>query len=344
MTCSRTIQRNSLEDFAQPLSPSRRKVLGLALTGALLGGTSAARAQAPWPSKPIRFIVGFSAGGPTDTFARLLARKLSDQLGQPVAIENRVGANANIAAEAVARSESDGYTFLYNSSSLATSASLYRNLRYDAKKDLLPVGMTMSVPIAFVVHPSVPVGTPTDLVEFLKAQQGKVTYASGGIGNAQHLGMEMLLRAYGVQASHIPYKGSSQAHLDLVAGRTSMMIDTVGSVLPYIRDQRLRALATLSLERLPTLPDVPTIAESGLPGFELEAWQGVMAPANTHESIVNRMNVELAKALMSDEVKASLSAQSGRARTGSPRAYDQYLRAEIERYARVINELNITID
>mgnify|MGYP002078828286 CR=1 FL=1 len=327
-----------------PASASRRRMLAIALSGAALGRHALSAAQTDWPSRPIRFVVGFAAGGPTDSFARLLAKKLGEQLGQPVTVENRPGANANIAAEAVARSAPDGYTFLYNSSSLAISASLYRQLRYDARKDLTPVGLVMSVPTVFVVHPSLPVHTPAELVSYLKAHPRELNYASGGVGNAQHLGMEMFLQAAGLEASHIAYKGSSQAHVDLLGGRTQMMLDTVGSVMPHIRDKRLRAIATPSLKRVASLPDVPTLHEGTMPGFELEGWYGLMAPAKTPEAIVQRMNAEIARAMESEELRAALAFQSGRSLAGPIRAYDDYLKVEIERYAKVVKALNLSVD
>lgn len=320
-----------------PARISRRDLLALAAGGVALGAHPGARAQAEWPAKPIRFVVGFAAGGPTDSFARLLAKKLTEQLGQPVSVENRVGANANIAADLVAKSPPDGHTFLYNSSSLAISASLYKDLRYDARRDLVPVGLVMAVPVALVVHPSLPVTTPQELVAYLKSRPKALSFASGGVGNAQHLGMEMFLQAFGLESNHVPYKGSSQAHVDLIAGRTQMMMDTVGSVLPHVQDRRLRPIAIASLQRIPVLPDVATLHESGMPGFELEGWYGVMAPARTPEAIVRRLNAEIDRAMKSDEARAALAAQNARSLAAPPQAFATLLQAEIARYAKIVN-------
>ena len=324
-----------------PSSTGRRRLLGLGAASVVLARSGAALAQTDWPNKPIRFVVGFAPGGPTDSFARLLAKRLTEQLGQPVSIENRVGANANIAAELVARAAPDNSTFLYNSSSMAISASLYKDLKYDARRDLMPVGLVMGVPIAFVVHPSLPVSSPAELVAYLKSRPRELNYASGGVGNAQHLGMEMVLQHFGLEASHIAYKGSAPAHIDLIAGRTQMMIDTVGSVMPYILDKRLRPIATLSAQRVSSLPGVPTMRESGMPGFELAAWYGLMAPARTPESIVRKLNAEIDRAMKTDELRAAVTGQGGLPLTGTPEAYDAYLQTEIARYAKVIRGLNV---
>ncbi|RYZ11928.1 MAG: tripartite tricarboxylate transporter substrate binding protein [Comamonadaceae bacterium] len=300
-----------------------------------------AGAQPDWPSKPIRMIVGFAAGGPTDSFARVVAKKLGEQLGQQVVVENRAGANANVAAEAVARAPADGHTVLYNSSSIAISATLYKNLRYDVRKDLVPVSLLMSLPIIMVVNPAFPVTTPQELVARLKAEPGRYNYASGGAGNAQHLGMAMVMQRFGTAANHIPYKGSSAAYIDLLGGRVEFMIDAAGSLAPYVKDGRLRPIAALSEQRLPEHPNLPTMAESGMPGFELEGWYGVMVPARTPQAIVQRLHAELSKAMNSDELKAALATQGGRPLVSTPQQYQSYLEAEISRYGKVIGDLDI---
>jgi tripartite-type tricarboxylate transporter receptor subunit TctC len=323
---------------------SRRTLLAASLAGSVPACPLSVHAQPDWPNKPLRFLVGFAAGGPTDGFARLLAKKLGDQLGQPVVVENRVGANANVAAEAVARAPADGYTFLYNSSSLAISASLYKNLRYDARKDLTAVSLIMSLPTLLVAHPSVPASTPTELVRHLKAHPGRVSYASGGTGNAQHLGMAMVLQHFGLEATHVPYKGSAPAHLDLLAGRVQLMIDASTVLMPYIRDKRLQPIASLGVQRLPGLPDTPTLAESGFPGFELDGWYGLMAPAGTPGPVIQRMSAEIAKAMASDELKSALDKQGGRNIVAPPEKFAAYLQSEIQRYGKVIADLGIVAE
>lgn len=322
----------------------RRTLLAAGLAAALPGAPTLAHAQADWPTRPVRFVVGFAAGGPTDGFARMLAKQLGEQLGQQVIVDNRAGANGNVAAEYVARAAPDGYTFLLNSSSLAISASLYKNLRYDARKDLAPVALLMALSVVFVAHPSVPATTLPELLAYIKANPGKLNYASGGVGNAQHLGMAMLLQHFGLEANHIPYTGSAPAHVDLLAGRVQLMIDASSVLLPYVRDKRLKVYASLSPQRLPDLPQTPTLAESGFPGFELEGWYGLMAPAKVPESIIRRMAAAVAKVMPTDEVKNWLSAQGGRSIAAPPDKYDAYLQSEIARYGKVIRELNIATE
>jgi tripartite-type tricarboxylate transporter receptor subunit TctC len=272
-----------------------------------------------------------------------LAKRLSDQLGQPVIVDNRPGANANIAAEAVARSAPDGYTFLYNSSSLAISPAVYHELRFDVRKDFTAVSLVMAVPAIIVMSPSVPVETVAELVAYMKAHPGALSYASGGVGNIGHLGMEMFFRGAGVEAKHVPYKGNSAAYPDLLAGRVHFLIETVGTVMPYLREKKLRALVALGPQRASALPDVPTARESGIP-IELETWQGIMAPANMPPEIVRRMNAEIATAMASDEIRSALAGQYGRSLAGSPQQYESYLRAEMVKYAQIAKMLNLTLD
>lgn len=322
----------------------RRTLLAAGLAAALPGASLSVHAQADWPTRPVRFVVGFAAGGPTDGFARMLAKQLSDQLGQQVIVDNRAGANGNVAAEYVARATADGYTFLLNSSSLAISPSLYKNLRYDARKDLAPVALLMALSVVFVAHPSVPATTLPELLAYIKANPGKLNYASGGVGNAQHLGMAMILQHFGLDANHIPYTGSAPAHVDLLAGRVQLMIDASSTLLPYVRDKRLKVFASLSPERLPELPQTPTLAESGFPGFELEGWYGLMAPAKVPEAVVLRMSVAIAKVMTTAELRNWLAAQGGRSIVAPADKYDAYLQSEIDRYGKVIRSLNIVAE
>jgi tripartite-type tricarboxylate transporter receptor subunit TctC len=329
---------------ALPLASTGRRRFHALLAGvALAAWSTGAVAQTVWPSKPVRFVVGFAAGGPTDAFARILAKRLGDQLGQPVIVDNRPGANANIAAEAVARSAPDGYTFLYNSSSLTISPAVYRELPFDVRKDFTAVGLVMAVPAIIVMNPSVPVETAAELVAYMKAHPDALSYASGGVGNLGHLGMEMFFRGAGVEAKHVPYKGNSAAYPDLLAGRVHFLIETAGAAMPNLREKKLRALVTLGSQRVSALPDVPTARESGIP-IELETWQGIMAPAKTPAEIVRRMNAEIAAAMASDEIRSALAGQYGRSLAGSPQQYESYLLAEMAKYAQIAKVLNVTLD
>ncbi len=324
---------------------SRRKWL-LALMGCALAVTALPRpAQAAaYPDRPIRLVVPFPPGGPTDLVSRVIARKMSDELGQQVLVDNRPGANGNIGNEIVAKAPADGYTVLYNTSSIALSQALYKKLPYDVKRDLLPVAMTANVPLVLEVNAQVPANTVPEFVAWLKSHPGKMTYGSAGNGNVTHLAAFLFLQANGLDAVHAPYKGSAPALTDLASGQVQFMTDTINSSLPFIRDKRMKALAVTSAARNAQLPDVPTLAESGMQGFEVGAWQGMMVPARTSPDIVRRLNAAALKALASPDVRASLAAQGAEARGSSPDAYAKYMAQEIDRWQKVVKDSGVTLD
>ena len=322
----------------------RRTLLKLAAIGLAAGAAPALHAQTAWPTQPVRMVIPFPPGGPTDLVGRVIAQALSEQLGQNVIVENKPGANANIAAELVARAPADGYTFMYNTSSLALSAVLYSKLNYDALKDFAPVALTAAVPMVLVVHPSVPAKTVPEFIDLLKKNPGKLVYGSAGNGNVTHLGAFQFLQANGLSATHVPYKGSSPALVDLAGGQTQFMTDTINSALPYIRDGRMRALAVTSATRSPVLPDVPTLQESGMAGFEVGAWQGVVMPAKTPPEIVNKLNAEITKALKNPAVLEKLAAQGAQPLGSTPEQYGAYLRSEIQRWGEVAKATGAKLD
>lgn len=322
----------------------RRTLLKLAAIGLAAGAAPALHAQTAWPTQPVRMVIPFPPGGPTDLVGRVIAQALSEQLGQNVIVENKPGANANIAAELVARAPADGYTFMYNTSSLALSAVLYSKLNYDALKDFAPVALTAVVPMVLVVHPSVPAKTVPEFIDLLKKNPGKMVYGSAGNGNVTHLGAFQFLQANGLSATHVPYKGSSPALVDLAGGQTQFMTDTINSALPYIRDGRMRALAVTSAKRSPVLPDVPTLQESGMAGFEVGAWQGVVMPAKTPPEIVNKLNAEITKALKNPAVLEKLAAQGAQPLGSTPEQYGAYLRSEIQRWGEVAKATGAKLD
>jgi tripartite-type tricarboxylate transporter receptor subunit TctC len=289
-------------------------------------------------------VLPFPPGGPTDLVARVLAQKMSDQMGQQVVIDNKPGANGNIAAELVAKAPADGYTLLYNTSSIALSATLYKKLNYDVKTDFAPIALTAVIPLVLMVHPSVPVNNLQEFVQHVKANPGKVSYGSAGNGNITHLGAYLLLQQKGLQANHIPYKGSIPALTDLVGGQTQFMTDTVNSALPFIKDNKLRAIAVTSLKRTQVLPQIPTLHELGMPQFEVGAWQGILAPAKTPADVVARLNAELNKALSAPDVKAKLAVQGADPLGSSPAEYGLYIRSEIDRFANVIRQSGVTLE
>ncbi|MFH5924362.1 Bug family tripartite tricarboxylate transporter substrate binding protein [Roseomonas xinghualingensis] len=312
---------------------------------ASLAAAPAARAQAaPWPARPIRMVIPFPPGGPTDIVARVLAERMSRSLGQPIVIENRPGANGNIGNDVVAKAEPDGYTVLYNTSSIALSPAIYTKLSYDAQRDLAPVVQTATIPMVLAVNPSVPVQDVKGFVEYLRARPNALSFGSSGTGNVTHLTATMLLRSQGIEAVHVPYRGSAPALVDAIAGQVQFVTDTVNSALPLIRDGKLRALAVTSPKRLGPMPDVPTIAETIIPGFDAGAWQGIMVPARTPRPVIDRLNAVAMEALADPAVLAKLAEQGTEPLGSTPEEYGRILRAETERWGRVIAENGVKLD
>jgi tripartite-type tricarboxylate transporter receptor subunit TctC len=324
-----------------------KKLLSSMLWAALMVAwvrPAAAQTLGAYPDKPIKLVVAFPPGGPTDLVARVLAQKLGEQLGQSVVVDNKPGANGNIAAELVAKAPADGYTVFYNTSAIALSPALYKTLTYDVRGDFAPVALTAVIPLVLAVHPSLPVNTVQEFLAYVKANPGKLSYGSAGNGNITHLGAHMVLQDKGLSAVHVPYKGSAPALTDLVGGQTQFTTDTVNSSLPFIRDKRLKALAVTSLTRAPVLPDVPTLNETVMPGFEVGAWQGVLVPAKTPADVVKRLNAELLKALAAPDVKAKLALQGAQTLGSTPAEYGTYLQTELERWARVVKQTGATLE
>lgn len=303
-----------------------------------------AHAQAAYPSKPITMIVPFPPGGPTDLVARVLAQTMGGQMGQQIIVDNRGGANGNIGSAAVAKAAPDGYTVLYNTSSITLSPALYKSLPYDVQRDLAPVGLAATVPLALVVNPSVPANTVKEFIAYAKANPGKLSYGSAGNGNITHLGAFQFLQANGIEAVHIPYKGSAPADADLVGGQIQFMTDTVNSVAGFVREKRLRLLAVTTLKRTSLFPDAPTIAETGMSGFDVSAWQGLMVPANTPEPIIKRLNAEMNKALQNPEVLTKLAGQGAIPLGSTPQEYGNYIKLEIARWSVIVKQTGVSLE
>jgi len=325
------------------LPATRRRAIA-AIAATLASCAAPAAFAQSWPAKPITMMVPFPPGGPTDLVARVLAHKLGEQLGQNVVVDNKPGANGNIAAVAVARAPADGHTILYNTSAIALSPALYKSLAYDVQKDFAPVALTAVVPLALVVHPSVPANNVREFIAHAKANPGKLSYGSAGNGNVTHLGAFQFLQANGIDAVHVPYKGSAPADLGLAAGDTQFLTDTVNSVMGFVRDKRMKMLAVTTAKRMSLFPDVPTLAESGMPGFEVGAWQGIMVPAATPRAVVDRLNAEIVKALQSPDVRGKLAAQGAEPLGSSPEEYAAYVRKELARWAGVVRATGVTIE
>ena len=322
----------------------RRTVIKGALGAAVLAGAGAAGAQGTWPARPLRMIVGFAPGGPTDIVARVIAARLAEQLGVGVLIENKPGAGGNLAADLAAKSPADGYTLFYNTSAITIAPSLYGKVPYDTLRDFAPVTTTATNAMIVMVHPSLPVKSIGELVAYARANQGKLNYASSGTGTITHLATAALASQLGLTMTHVPYKGSAPALVDTAAGVVNLMTDTVNSALPYVKDGRLRPLAVTMPKRLSVLPEVPTLSETVMAGMEMSAWQGVVVPTGTPEPIVRRLNAELLKVLSHDETRAKLIAQGTEILGSTPEAYAAYLKSELARWSKVVAETGAKVE
>jgi tripartite-type tricarboxylate transporter receptor subunit TctC len=297
-----------------------------------------------YPNKPVRLVVGYAAGGATDVIARLLAQKLSTQLGQQFVVENRAGANANIAAELVWRSTPDGLTLYMGGINNAISASLYSKLPFNFIKDFAPVSQVATIPNILVVNPSVPVKNVKEFIALAKSQPGKINFASSGSGSSIHLSGELFKLTAGVDITHIPYKGSAPAMTDLLGGQVQSMFDNAPSALQHVRAGKLRPLAVTSAQRSPAAPDVPTMAEAGLPGYEVTSWFGLFVPANTPKPIVDKLNVEVNKALDAPDMKESLAKLGAEPAGTTPQQLGSFLASETEKWTRVVKASGATVD
>ena len=306
----------------------------------LLAITPLVYAQAgSYPTKPIRLVVPFPPGGATDILARAIGQRFSEVLGQPVIVDNRPGAGGNIGSELVAKAAPDGYTLLMGTvGTHAINPSLYAKMPYDHVKDFAPVILVAGVPNVLVVHPSVPARTVGEFIAYAKANPGKLNFASSGSGTSIHLAGELFKVMAGVQMTHIPYKGSAPAIQDLLGGQVQLMFDNLPSALPQIKAGKLRALAVTSANRTPALPDVPTVAEAGLAGFEASSWFGVLAPAGTPPATIARLNAEGVKWLATPEAKERMHNLGANAAGGTPEDFAAHIRAETVKWARVVKD------
>ncbi|MDQ2962836.1 MAG: tripartite tricarboxylate transporter substrate binding protein [Pseudomonadota bacterium] len=321
-----------------------RKLQRAALAVVLAVGASGAWAQA-YPTQPIRLVVPFPAGGTTDILAREVGQRLSLTLGQPVVIDNRPGAAGNIGSDLVAKSAPDGYTLLMCTvNTHAINPNLYAKLPYDHVKDFAPVILVAGVPNVLEVTPALPVNSVTDLIKLAKEKPGQINFASSGSGTSIHLSGELFKTMAGVDMTHVPYKGSAPAITDLMGGQVQVMFDNLPSSLQQIKAGKLRAIAVTSAKRAPALPDVPTIAESGLPGFEATSWFGIVAPAGTPAAIVARINADVNQWLQSPDVKEKLLLQGAAAAGGTPEQFAAHIRAETEKWAKVVKASGAKVD
>ena len=301
-----------------------------------------AAAQAPWPTKPITFVVPFAPGGNTDTLARLIGQKLSPVLGQPIVVENKPGAGGNVGSGFVAKAKPDGYTILGGTiSSHAINASVYPDLPYDVVKSFEPIILIGTGPLVLVAGANTPYKSLQDVIAAAKAKPGELTFASAGPGTSPHLAGELLKIIAQIDMRHVPYRGSGPAVTDVVAGHVPLMFDTALVVGSHVRAGKLRALAVASSKRLDSMPDVPTAAESGVQGFEVGTWQAIFAPAGTPKPIVQRLNTEIAQILKQPDIQAKLTELGLTPAGGTPEELAEFQKAEIAKWAKVVKEANV---
>ncbi|MSQ64513.1 MAG: tripartite tricarboxylate transporter substrate binding protein [Betaproteobacteria bacterium] len=314
----------------------------LAFCAFSFSGTSA---QERYPSRPLRIVVPFAPGGSTDIFARLVAERLAAAIAQPVVVENRAGASGNIGADAVAKSAPDGHTLLMATTGvMAINNALFKGMAYDAAKDFGPVIFIASITNVLAVPDGLPAKNVAELVALAKKEPGKLTFASSGGGSSTHLSAELFKSMAGIDAAHIPFKGSGQALIDVVAGRVSMIFDNMPSALPHIKGGKLRALGVTGLKRSPALPEVPTISEAGVAGYDSLSWSGFAVPAGTPRDIVLRLNRETAAILSTADMKQKLAEQGADAVGGPPEAFAEHVRREREKWGRLVRERNIAVN
>jgi tripartite-type tricarboxylate transporter receptor subunit TctC len=317
---------------------------GLAAGACLFGLQALPAAAQSWPTHPVKIIVPFAVGGPADVFARFLAQRLQEPLGQSFVVENKPGAGAVIGTDQVAKSPADGYTLLLMSNTHTVNETLVPSKPYDLTRDFVPVAPINYSDLVLVAHPSVPVNNVRELVKAAKAQPGKLTYASSGTGTPYHMAGELFKAMTHTSILHIPYKGSSGARTDVLGGQVNFMFDAVTTMTEHIKAGKVKAIATSGLKRSSVLPDVPTVAESGVPGYEATIWLGLMAPKGTPAAIVNRLNEAVSKIVSQPEVQQNWAKQGAVPMVMNPQAFEKYVQDDIQKWAKVIHSANIKAD
>lgn len=306
---------------------------------------AAAQAARNYPDKPIRLIVPYPPGGTADLLARVVGQKLAENFGKSVVIDNRGGAGGNIATEMVARAEPDGYTLLLcNAPVLAINPTLYKKVAFDPIKDFAPASPIAEVPLFLVVHPSAPVKSVDEFIAFVKSKRGDINYASGSIGSTTHLAAELFKTMAKVQMNHIPYKGSGPALAAMVAGEVTIMFELMPSAMPFVKAERLRAIAVTSAKRSALMPNLPTIAESGLPGYEVASWFGIAAPAGTPKGVVSKLNAEIVTIVKTSEMQARLASLGAQPLTMAPGEFSGFIKSEIQKWSKVVKDSGARTD
>jgi tripartite-type tricarboxylate transporter receptor subunit TctC len=321
-----------------------QRIAGMALLAGVAMGAAQAADTGDWPSRPVTIVVPYAPGGFADTRVRVIARKLEQKLGQPVVVENKAGAGGVVGTTFIARAKPDGYTLgTGNLAPLSVNPSLMQGIPYDAAKDLAPVILIENSPLVLSVGPTVKVDNVKELIALAKKEPGKLTFGSSGVGGAHHLSGEMFREAAHIDITHVPYKGGSLAATDLMGGHITMMFEMGYSALPAIQGKKIHPLAVTSAKRLAVLPDVPTMAEAGLPGFESYNWQGIIAPAGTPEPIIARLNQDLNAILRDPEIVKAINDTGSQVGGGTPAEFGAFISSETAKWAKVIKEGNITM-
>ncbi len=319
------------------------RLQALAVAVAFFAAGVAAAAER-YPQRPVRLIVAFAAGGSADVVARVIGQKLSESIGQQVVIDNRPGAGGNLSAEIAARAAPDGYTLYMSSASLVVNVSLYRKVAYDPVRDFAPVTLLASAQNVLVAHPSVPARNVKDLIALARKTPGRINYASTGSGTSGHLAMELFRSMAGIDMTHVPYKAVGQAQVDLLAGQVSLWFPTIPGALPHIKAGKMIALAVSGAKRSPALPDVPTVAEAALPGFEASTWYPILAPAKTPAAIVDQLNRQLVAIVTAPQVREQLLQAGVEPIGSSPQALADHIRVELAKWAKVVQVSGVRLD
>ena len=323
---------------------TKRQLLATAIAGLAAWAASGPAASQAFPSKPIKIVVPYTPGGPTDIPARLVGQKLSELFGQPVIIDNRPGAGGNIGADAVAKAPADGYTLLLVTTGHAINPAIYPKLGYDLTKDLVAVSQLTSSPMVVTVNPGLGVNSIQELIALAKAKPGTVSFGSAGNGSSTHLAPELFSMMAGIKMNHIPYKGSVPALTDVMAGTTQVAFDYMTSAMPFVRDGKLKGLATTGAARSPAAPDLPTVAEAGVPGFEVIGWNGVMAPAGTPPEVIAKLNAAIKQALATREVAERIAGLGASVQWNTPADFGAFVKAEVAKWGKVAKASGAKID
>ncbi|TDF62145.1 tripartite tricarboxylate transporter substrate binding protein [Cupriavidus sp. L7L] len=325
---------------------NRNFALKLITPLALALGCGAAKAESPadYPTRPVRIVVGYQAGGPTDVVARLVAKQLQSTLGQPFVVDNRPGAGSNIASDQVASAKPDGYTLLFAAAPIASNGFVYKNLKWNVKTSFEPISQIMSAPAILAVSPTLPVQNLAELIALAKKQPGKLSFASTGNGGTQHLAGEMLKQQAGINLIHVPYKGASSVITDLVAGNVSMAFMTSISAMQYFKSGQVRPIAVASPKRLAVLPNVPTMAEAGLAGFDVDSWSGLFAPAGTPKPIIEKLQQAAIKAAGAQELRDNLLPQGAVLVGNTATEFKAYIDKDVDHMSKVFKTVKVTLD